>query len=842
MAYRGAAKADVGKEEKIMCAVQEPQTSKFETDSKQLKQNSSERSGDVGSSTNFKDGTDEADMFKTTERKPPKGEQLGSLERFLVAHQNEMKQLLTGTLGALTQRLEAVERKIEQLHVQGIGHGKSLALLHGDVSLLGGNITAGCSSTLTASRTSPAKTYENYSFVDKEDDKMSKKSSQGSVSQGSMDSVCQTGINSGTAIDFSAHNSNCNHNTDILNPLDINGGSAVQMKTAFAAENYLQVSYFKDLNTEQDALLNKSDKKDSQNEPCCDPGPMSFEGLDVGSEYHSIDQCLHESAQLEVPSFKSEVYKDSDEGILCENHNLSSARLNITNHAEEKSVLLIHPQPDLMANRSLLLSQSCAAADKIETCLAPLITTVSGTLAKKHEWPFFSGTVSFPTFIRIPSLSEILPDFSKDVSLEDASSLFDDVSTNQFAKKQGCQLKVIGSRSSRNETLACVRIKSYPYPDRKLVTQIVLPMDSYKACLSTMGFILPWTGSEVAGHENRLSRPLHPETQSTHSINNLLNRLDDIAFHLIPKSRPSVKSFLPLMRCHRMPSKFKHHYHRNDRFFSNTSQVLRLPLKMDTWEPVVRHESHVDPVYSKQSGELSPHTLPSFHLLNTAQPFQTPANYLVGKGSFSGAGVNPVLTLSSPASFRMCLPHINPSFSFTSSSSLVKTVKNQIIARTTFSPLRPLSDYSSPAGLDNDHRKSGSSLSPRRLLKTLSPEKRAYATTRYSPSVKAVQLEVSPAETMPPFFNAGTNRKDPELHNQESSREASQIGLHESSSSSQPAQRSKRVSQIRIRKTMPKQDKNLTPMGLPKPKRLKKKEFSLEEIYTNKNYKSPTPN
>lgn len=31
-------------------------------------------------------------------------------------------------------------------------------------------------------------------------------------------------------------------------------------------------------------------------------------------------------------------------------------------------------------------------------------------------------------------------------------------------------------------------------------------------------------------------------------------------------------------------------------------------------------------------------------------------------------------------------------------------------------------------------------------------------------------------------------------------------------------------------------------MGLPKVKRLKKKEFSLEEIYTNKNYKSPTTN
>ncbi|XP_041079326.1 uncharacterized protein LOC121297227 isoform X2 [Polyodon spathula] len=59
---------------------------------------------------------------------------------------------------------------------------------------------------------------------------------------------------------------------------------------------------------------------------------------------------------------------------------------------------------------------------------------------------------------------------------------------------------------------------------------------------------------------------------------------------------------------------------------------------------------------------------------------------------------------------------------------------------------------------------------------------------------------------------------------------------------SEPGQRTKRVSQIRIRKTVPKPDNSLTPMGLPKPKRLKKKEFSLEEIYTNKNYKSPPSN
>lgn len=109
-------------------------------------------------------------MFRATEWKPPltmsalppeypKGEQLGSLERFLVAHQTEMKRLLTGTLGVLSQRLEAVERRIEQLHVQGTAHGKHLAQLHSEVSLLGRNITADRSSTLTAPSIPPSNTY-----------------------------------------------------------------------------------------------------------------------------------------------------------------------------------------------------------------------------------------------------------------------------------------------------------------------------------------------------------------------------------------------------------------------------------------------------------------------------------------------------------------------------------------------------------------------------------------------------------------------------------------------------------------------------------------------------------
>ncbi|XP_061782989.1 uncharacterized protein [Nerophis lumbriciformis] len=60
-------------------------------------------------------------------------------------------------------------------------------------------------------------------------------------------------------------------------------------------------------------------------------------------------------------------------------------------------------------------------------------------------------------------------------------------------------------------------------------------------------------------------------------------------------------------------------------------------------------------------------------------------------------------------------------------------------------------------------------------------------------------------------------------------------------SASSAREREKRVSQIPIRRAPPRET-HLTPMGLPKVQRVKKKDFSVEEIYTNKNYKSPSNN
>ncbi|XP_040211741.1 proline-rich protein 14 [Rana temporaria] len=50
----------------------------------------------------------------------------------------------------------------------------------------------------------------------------------------------------------------------------------------------------------------------------------------------------------------------------------------------------------------------------------------------------------------------------------------------------------------------------------------------------------------------------------------------------------------------------------------------------------------------------------------------------------------------------------------------------------------------------------------------------------------------------------------------------------------------RKVSNIQIRKRVARQEGTLTPMGLPKRLRLQKDDFSLEEIYTNKNYHTPT--
>ncbi|XP_062410248.1 uncharacterized protein wu:fi75a02 isoform X2 [Sardina pilchardus] len=255
------------------------------------------------------------------------------------------------------------------------------------------------------------------------------------------------------------------------------------------------------------------------------------------------------------------------------------------------------------------------------------------------------------------------------------------------------------------------------------------------------------------------------------------------------------------------------------------------------------------------------HRQPSLsHLFRTAAATaQSPASLLLGQGGFAKAGVQTVLAISSPGRFRLWIRHRRLSAFMQLSPAAVTTIVSRIaLYRDKYPPLRPLADYSAPPGLSNDHSyahrscqeaasprrtrataRPPSSPSPRRTKARLTPERSLDIPPRHSPSPKAHRLDSAPTEPVPNFAKVSANVKYPGLHNHKPSRE---VGLYDGNLGAQPGQRSKRVSQIRIRKTVPKPDNNLTPMGLPKPKRLKKKEFSLEEIYTNKNYKSPTPN
>ncbi|KAM9841096.1 uncharacterized protein ACBR49_014613 isoform 2-T2 [Aulostomus maculatus] len=138
------------------------------------------------------------------------------------------------------------------------------------------------------------------------------------------------------------------------------------------------------------------------------------------------------------------------------------------------------------------------------------------------------------------------------------------------------------------------------------------------------------------------------------------------------------------------------------------------------------------------------------------------------------------------------------------------------------SPLRPLKDWTAPPSLSSDHCYVRPPTPSPSLSRWRQHRQRANHTTR---SFHVPRRRVPPpCSTNGPSVLLPTSPSGADSEFLTSNRE-----------------RVKRVSQIRIRRASPRETP-LTPMGLPKVKRLKKKEFSLEEIYTNKNYKSPSTN
>ncbi|KAM7368503.1 hypothetical protein PAMP_012842 [Pampus punctatissimus] len=171
------------------------------------------------------------------------------------------------------------------------------------------------------------------------------------------------------------------------------------------------------------------------------------------------------------------------------------------------------------------------------------------------------------------------------------------------------------------------------------------------------------------------------------------------------------------------------------------------------------------------------------------------------------------LWLSSPSSF-------NPAPMLRLSVVAVETLVS-VRGEACGSPLRPLKDWTAPPSLSSDHCYVQSL--------TLSPTFFARRQQKQQPN-RSLHLSRRRSLPLPPCPGNGLSVSVPASQSAASSKYTSTNG-----------EKGKRVSQIRIRRASPRETP-LTPMGLPKVKRLKKKEFSLEEIYTNKNYKSPTTN
>ncbi|KAM6902802.1 uncharacterized protein FYW49_016348 [Xenentodon cancila] len=233
-------------------------------------------------------------------------------------------------------------------------------------------------------------------------------------------------------------------------------------------------------------------------------------------------------------------------------------------------------------------------------------------------------------------------------------------------------------------------------------------------------------------------------------------------------------------------------------------------------------------VVIRKNGYRSHQALHMVHSSYSGQSISQSEVFTVFSGQFRFSDIIPPLPANcriSPLSLNNTHIHsFSPAPMLQLSLVAVETILEQVRGGACWSPLRPLRDWTAPPSLESDHcyvRNPTPSIvfSTRRQLKQRANHS---ARSLYLPRRRALPLPVCSANGLSAPLPASQSAGSAEFLNSNG-----ELG--------------KRVSQIRIRRASPR-EMPLTPMGLPKAKRLKKKEFSLEEIYTNKNYRSPTSN
>lgn len=224
------------------------------------------------------------------------------------------------------------------------------------------------------------------------------------------------------------------------------------------------------------------------------------------------------------------------------------------------------------------------------------------------------------------------------------------------------------------------------------------------------------------------------------------------------------------------------------------------------------------------SSSSSQHAL---HLLQKGQTFSQSDVLSVSSSQWRFSDFTPPFSLSSNHSaFRLWLSasSFSPAPTMLHLSAVAVETLASVRGGACGSPLRPLKDWTAPPSLSSDH------CYMRSPTPSPTSSARRQQKQRANHSARSLRLPRRRSLPLPPCPANGLSVSVTASQSAASSKYLSTNG-----------ERGKRVSQIRIRRASPRETP-LTPMGLPKVKRLKKKEFSLEEIYTNKNYKSPTTN
>uniref|UniRef100_A0A4W5KST6 Tantalus-like domain-containing protein n=1 Tax=Hucho hucho TaxID=62062 RepID=A0A4W5KST6_9TELE len=900
----------------------------------------------------------------------PTGEQLGTLKRCLEAHQAEMKQLLTGALGSLCQRLEVVERRMEQLCEQGTTHGNSLALLRSKV----GQLARGMTAAVTKQDLSPLHGLGKEPRALKEEDftKLLPHSPNPSCNMGSsgtdLDKGSVTGCQWRMTTTFSPSHSpapSSDHKEGLGGKMKRteSGRSESSMGKALSKGvtegciqgNYSPVSDFEDLDMElaaekgRDALnwlvnsaLADTESSDSQEVPLPSPSQKAQSGNRRGSmETHPHSPHVHFPTESQGQSKSTEVHKCPPtgkgrtmaafpEGVqlspigAC---SLSPHSIKVIESSRSEHTGRIAPASTNVQLRitspprtdHTAYTQSSKEAEKDRK---PERKRRNKREAKAHSVGEFNSTAtmsvksSFSTQIQDRTQVGVGREAAKERQQSQQHKRFVESMRVSYGGRENQTLNFTIPPHQQHSSLSHAQLKSPdgvsslsgsvfapssqsplpsppmsgyldPQKGKQAMDRSLLPFHSTSPSLDSSvvsKFSSPRNGSSKCLMVG--VRSIHPQGQA------LLLQLSDTASQLVSSSTSPGVCSTPdggQSRWRNLPcffnSKLKNHWNKDRpsckkrpmKGVRSTSGAIAMSLpeleeetSQHHWQPLVILGSPVLPLSPLQLGPLvqtfsrcSSKALDRDASTLQHGLFHAPGQFpmsLFSQMGFSKAGLSTVLAASSPASFRLLFRHKRPTPLMRLSATAVETVMCQIIEsrkKYMYPPLPPLKDSTGPPGLDNDHSyaqscsqeatsvrmsstASSTSLTfpPSRRRWVRLPPERALSSpkTSHSHSPKTMRLDNQP-EPVPSFANV----KYPGLHGhgRSPSREG---GLYDASVGTQPSQRSKRVSQIRIRKTVPKPDNNLTPMGLPKPKRLKKKEFSLEEIYTNKNYKSPTPN